>query len=135
MALVLFLTATLIISTLGMLSILWLKRYELRTGNVVFAGVRPSMRSFFRRGLFWVERVLPNLVEHEVRRGWVLGRATLRTGIARALLLIEQWLERGLASLRRATTHAPHTQRDASPFLREVVEHKKKLQEDRADDE
>ena len=135
MALVLFLTSILVISTFGMMGLLWLKRYELRTGHVLMAGARPSLRSFFRRGLFWFERVLPNLVEHEARRAWVLGRAALRAGAARALLLAEQWLERGLAALRRATTHAPHAHRDASPFLREVVEHKKKLQEGLTEEE
>lgn len=132
---VLSLTILLILSTLGMLAILGLKRYELTTGRVFLAGVRPGLRAFFRQGLFWFERVLPNLIAHEGRRGWLFARAQARAAAAWVLLLVESVLERGLIALRRATAHGPRTGREASPFLREVVEHKKKLQEGLSEEE
>lgn len=134
MALALFFTVTLVISIVGMTAILWLKRYELASGRVLFASTRPRLRTFFRQTLFWFERVLPGLLSHEVRRLWNLARSAARAGLARAILLIERWLEEGLRALRQLTAHAPHAKGEASPFLREVAEHKKKLQEEREDE-
>lgn len=128
---VLFLTVVLILSCAGMAGILLLKRYELRSGRVLMSAARPQLGSFFSRGLFWVERVLPSLAQYEARRLWRALRALLRAAAARALLWTEHGLERGLRALRSASAHAPARGGDASPFLREVVEHKKKLQEER----
>lgn len=126
-----FLTTTLVVSTLGMIALLGIKRYELATGRVLAASVRPGLRAFFRRGLFWLERVLPSLAAHELRRGWSVVRAALRAGMARVLLAAERELERGLVALRRVTAQAPQAPGEASAFLREVAEHKKKLIEKR----
>lgn len=131
---VLFLTTTLVVSTLGMLGIVGLKRYELATGRLFLAGLRPGLRHFFRRTFFWFERVLPSLIAHEAGRLWRAGRAVVRTAAAQGLLFAEQTLERGLSALRQATSHAPARPGDASPFLREVAEHKKKLQEERIEE-
>ncbi len=128
------LTAVLGISIVGMATILGLKRYELNTGRVLFASARPRLRAFFRGGFFWAERVLPNLVAHESGRAWGMVRAAARTALARGILTIEQWLEQGLRSLRQLS-HAPARGGEASPFLREVAEHKKKLQEGLSEDE
>lgn len=135
MTLVLFLTALLVVSLAGMASVLWLKSYELRTGRVLAASVRPGMRAFFRRWLFVAQRVLPALALGELERAWRVARAGARVGVARALLAAEQGLEHLLNRVRHATTHAPVRGSEASAFLREVAEHKKKLQEGRDDEQ
>jgi hypothetical protein len=123
-----FLTATLVVSCAGMVAILWLKRYELSTGKVFFAGVRPELRTFFSRGLFWLEHALPALAAAWTRRAWVEARALARVALAHAAVEVDRLLERALRALRHKTL-APHG--EASPFLREVAEHKKKLLEER----
>lgn len=116
-------------------AILGLKRYELATGRVFMAGARPRLRAFFRRAFFFVERVLPNLAAHEARRVFGAARRVARAAAARGILFAEQNLERLLQSLRRLTAHHPRADTAASPFLREVAEHKKKLQEEREDED
>lgn len=128
---VLFLTIVLVLSSLGMAVILWLKRYEMRSGHVFAVGMRPRLRGFFARSLFWVERVLPALAAWGTRRMWEWGRASVRAGAAWSLITLEHGLERSLKALRQATAQVPAQGTEASPFLREVVEHKKKLQEGR----
>jgi hypothetical protein len=111
-----------------MITVLWLKRYEIRTGRVFFVQVRPSAGAFFRGALGWVEHVLPALVAREIRRGYVWARIKLRAGVAWIIIVAEGLLERGLHLLRHKT-NVPYG--EASPFLREVAEHKRKLLEER----
>ncbi len=126
-----FFTITLLVSCAGMALLLWLKRYELRTGRVFFAQVRPAVGAFFGGALGWIEHVLPVLVAQQARRAYVWGRAQLRATVAWVIIFAEGLLERTLHVLRRKTNVAHHG--EASPFLREVAEHKKKLLEERED--
>jgi hypothetical protein len=115
-----------------MAAILLLKRYELSSGRVLLSGARPALRVFFARGLWWTTRVLPGAADRAARRGGEWVRTTAQRILARGALLTEQGLEKALHTVQR-TTSTPAAGGEASPFLREVAEHKKKLQEDRPD--
>jgi hypothetical protein len=123
---VLFFTATLVISILGLTSLLLIKRWEMQTGNVLWARVRPAIGGFFHRRLVWIEHAAPALVRSGSGHLYRKARATVRTLFARIVLLVEQGLEFLLGFLRRVT-EAPRGEGEASAFLKEVGEYKKKL--------
>jgi len=123
---VLFFTVLLAISIAGLVSLLALKRWELRTGNILLAGVRPHVSEASHRVLVWIERVLPHLITQLVRRGVNEGRVLIHRGVAYSLLWAEQGLERILANLR-GVTERPRSNKEASAFLREIAEHKRQL--------
>lgn len=121
-----FFIGTLIFSSVGLLSLIGLKRYELTTGRIVGAQVRPWVSRFFQGVSLWVERILPTLVR---MYGKFITRAFLRSVYrvtAHAVLRVEQGLERALQALRH-TTDVRRGMGEASAFLREVSEHKRKL--------
>jgi len=122
----LFFTITLVLSIAGMLSLLAFKRYELSSGTVIFAGIRPAIGDFFRRALWWIEKVLPALARAYSRRIMRWCKVTLERAIAQGILWIEYTLEKILRSVREKTD-APRAEGEASAFLREVAEHKRKL--------
>jgi len=115
-----------------MIAILALKRYELRTNRVLFAQARPGLGGFFSGALVWVEQVLPALAAQLLRRAYVRARAAARAALAHGAIIADRLLERALHALRRGTLEP---RGEASPFLREVAEHKKKLLEDRVEEE
>ena len=123
---VLFFISTLCVSLLGLAGLLYAKHWELTTNKVLFAAKRPQLANFFHTILFWVERVLPTLV-HDY--ALLVLRVTLRymhTGVAYLVLKAEKLLERILHTLRH-TTEVERGVGQASDFLRQVAEHKKKL--------
>jgi len=122
----LFFTITLALSVAGMLFLLAFKRYELSSGTVIFARGRPAISNFFRQTLWWVEKVLPTLMRAYSRRIMRWCKAALQRAIARSILWVEHTLEKILRSVREKT-EAPRTPGEASAFLREVAEHKRKL--------
>ncbi len=122
----LFFTATLGISILGMVALLGFKRYELLSGNVILASVRPALSTYSKHTLWWIEKVLPALVRVYSRRTVRYVKATLQQGIAHGILWVEHTLERVLHTVREQT-EAPRAPGEASAFLREVAEHKRKL--------
>ena len=122
----LFFTTTLGISIVGMVSLLALKRYELKSGKMFLQTIRPHLNRVFHRSLMFVERILPALVRHSIERLVVFLMRAAQRLIARTIVLAEYWLERVLDFLRM-TTHIPHPSAPASAFLREVAEHKKSL--------
>ena len=126
---VLLLTVLLLVSCAGMALILFLKNKELTEGRVFFAGVRPALSGFFSRALV-IERALPSLIGTVSRRAGYLARVGVRALVAWVALVLERVLERALHLLRYKTS-APEAQGEASPFLREVAEYKKKLQEEK----
>ncbi len=119
-------TTTLGISIFGMLALLLLKRYELKTGHVLFAGLRPRVNRVFKISLFYVERVLPALVLFLAERSVRSVVTVFHRLTAQGIVFVEYWLERVLETLRM-TTHIPHSEIPASAFLREVAEHKKTI--------
>ena len=124
---VLFFTGILALSLIGMLSLLGIKHYELVSGKVVLAPVRPSVGAFLHQMRTWVVHVLPALLSTslEEMRQWL--RAALHRGIAQSILMVEYTLEKVLHIVREKTTPTTRAQGEVSPFLREVADHKKKL--------
>lgn len=127
-----FFTVTLIVSVMGMVSLLVLKRYELTSGRVLLGSARPAVGNFFHRGLSWFEYVLPGLIRVGLRRLYVIARRVLHVWGARLVITLEGWLERALHRVRH-TTASPKRGQETSAFLRQVAEHKKKLQRDLPD--
>jgi hypothetical protein len=124
---VLFFCATLLLSILGLASLLYIKRWELRTGRMLLSGVRPALGGLSHKSLHWVERGLPVLATTYARRGVRAAHAALHRGAAWGLLLAERGLEYILEALRGVTEHPPKSNKEASVFLREVAEHKRQL--------
>jgi hypothetical protein len=124
---VLFFTVLLAISITGLVSLLALKRWELRTGNMLLAGARPHVSEVSHKILTWFERVLPHLVVQLVQRGVQQGRVLVHRGAAHSLLWAEHTLERVLTKLRGVTEHPRSSSKEASAFLREIAEHKRQL--------
>ena len=123
---ILFLTATLLISIAGMSALLTLKYFETTTGRVVLGAARPGVGAFFHRTLVWIEQDFPARLSLIVSRGVVFGKKFLHYGIARSILAAERALE-WVLGLLRYTTAPTAGMGEASAFLREVAEHKRKL--------
>lgn len=115
-----------------MISLLVLKRYELSSGRVLLGSARPAVGNFFHRGLSWLEYVLPGLLRVGARRLYNTVRRVLHVWAARLVVTLERWLEHALKRVRH-TTAQPKRGGETSAFLRQVAEHKKKLQEDLPD--
>lgn len=125
---VLFLTVVLGVSIVGLFSIITIKRYEMRTGRVVLADVRPAVGHWLGSGLHFVEHHLPRFVWLKLEQAWrYLNRVAHRL-VAWGVLHTERGLERTLETLRQRTDVVPHN-KEASAFLREVAEHKKSILE------
>ena len=124
---VLFFTLGLILSILGMVGLLGFKRYELTSGQVLFASARPALGAFFRQALWWIEKVLPALVRVYTIRAVRYCKVSLQRTLARSILWLEHTLERMLHTVREQTTTAVRSPGEASAFLREVAEHKRTL--------
>jgi len=124
----LFFSITLVLSGLGLVSLLMLKSYELRTGRLFMGNFRPTLQHGLHGSVLFIEYILPGLA----RRGWsgILAavRTMLKNALARAILFFETTLERMLAFIRNLM-QPPREGGEASAFLREVAEHKKKLLE------
>lgn len=121
---VLFLLGVLICSSLAMVLLLYMKHWELSTGQVLLGTTRPHLTSFFHRLILVVEHHLPNLIQKWIERGKVLTRYGARAALAHALLALETWLEQTLHGVRSATSQS---QGEASTFLQEVGDYKKRL--------
>lgn len=123
---VLFLTTLLGLSIVGMAAMLWLKRYELTTGRVVLSGIRPVVGTYLSRVFVWIEKILPALVRSQLSQAGQALRILAQRLIAQSILTFEHALERLLHTVREKTapTREPG---EASAFLREVADHKKKL--------
>lgn len=122
---VLFLTAVLGVSALGLVVLLTVKRWELTTGRVLFSEVRPVAGRFLGLGLAFVERRAPALLKQFAWSAYRRLRTALNILVAWTVLRVEHLLERVLQLLRH-TTH-PQAGGEASAFLREVAQHKKSL--------
>ena len=123
---VLFFTVTLVFSLCAMALLLAVKRYELSTGRVVFAGVRPKVGSFLDGTLRLGRYILPGLARHYIERAVRALVIKLHLWVARAILKLQNLLERVLQSMRTRTGHVD-VNREPSGFLREVANHKKNL--------
>ncbi len=124
----LFFTITLGISVVGLLGLLGVKRWEMTTGRVMLSHIRPRLGDLLHRTLAWAEHVAPALVAHYASVAYRAARTWLHRLTAWSVLMLERVLEQTLRFLRHKTD-APTSGGEASIFLREVAEHKKKLQE------
>lgn len=116
-----------------MISLLMLKRYELSSGRVFLGSARPAVGNFFHRGLSWIEYILPGLVRVGVRTMYNTARRVWQVWAGRLAVRVEQDLERALKRVRRSTAGPRPGGYQSSAFLRQVTEHKKKLQDDNPD--
>jgi len=123
---VLFFTVLLALSLAGMLTLLGTKHYELATGRVIFAGVRPSFSQWMSRAVFLFGTALPTYLRWQFSRACAAVSAWIQKITARGVVAVEHWLERVLHTVRKKT-EAPRAPGEASAFLREVGEYKKKL--------
>lgn len=122
----LFFIVTLLLSIVGLVGLFWVKQWELRTGRMMLAGVRPAVGAFAHNVVVWFERALPGLVASSGTKAAKRAEEWLHRGAAHLLLGAEQGLEHVLRRLR-GVTEQPRTSREASEFLREVAEHKRML--------
>ena len=114
------------VSVVGMGTVLALKRYELASGAVFFSAIRPRASDFFARLSAWLTKHLPAAAQHAARRGLERAQASVHRNIAKAIIATEFGLEKALRTVKDKTA-AGRIPGEASPFLREVAEHKKKL--------
>ena len=128
----LFLTITLLVSSFGLVLLLALKRYELRTGHLFLAAVRPRAGGVAHAGVMFFEQALPSLMLRSLTRLVSGMRVAAKTTLARSILLFEHALQRMLLFVRDTTGPAQQGG-PASAFLREVADHKRKLLEEKLD--
>ncbi len=121
-----FLTSTLFLSVFGMSSIITTKRFEDRTGHVLFAVMRPRVaRGTHAISVFFLH-TLPVRTKAALRRAGRYVRSVARHALAASILWLEGVLERMLHAVRHTTPAQPGTLA-SSPFLQEVTEYKKAL--------
>ncbi|HEY6022378.1 MAG TPA: hypothetical protein VIY48_21720 [Candidatus Paceibacterota bacterium] len=123
---IIFFTATLALSIVGMVGLLLLKQWELSTGIVLGGRMRPAVGAQMHRVLVWAEYQLPMLAKQWWHRSKLYGRTVVHRLTALGVVLIERGLEKSLKHLRHNTTVA-RNDTEASAFLREVSAHKKQL--------
>ena len=123
---VLFFIVTLVFSLCAMILLLAVKRYELSTGRVVFASLRPSTSSFFEKLSRWGRKILPSLARSYIERAMNSALTKIQLWLAKTILALEHVLERVLHAVRERTGEM-NIDREPSAFLREVADHKKNL--------
>lgn len=124
----LFFLITLCVSSLGLILLLLAKRYEMRTGRMVFQRLRPLVRRAVHPVVLFVQYILPFMARRSLRATVRAMRAGLSRILARATLYVETGLARMLHAMQQAMQ--PKRGGVASSFLQEVAEHKRKLLND-----
>ena len=124
---VLLLTAVLLFSCAGMALLFWAKNWELTTGRVLLAPIRPRLHTFSHNTLVFIEGHMPRALQQFAARAFVWMRTFARHSVARVLLSAESGLEHALYGLRHGIVPPQESQGQASQFLREVTEYKKRL--------
>ena len=115
------------ISIAGIVTLLAVKRWELSSGRLVLSTVRPAAGRVLGMSLHFFERQAPAMLSRAAKRAYAYARAASHRIVAWAVLHVEDALEKTLHTLRGATQERGDG--EASPFLREVAEHKKSLLE------
>ncbi len=121
-----YLIILLAISIIGMLALLGAKRYELTSGKLIFANARPKLAKFSNRMVFLFGTAVPLYVRWQVGRAYRASTAWVHWAVAHGALRVERWLESILENVREKTA-STRASGEASAFLREVGEYKKKL--------
>jgi hypothetical protein len=125
-----FFSITLAVSIAAMVMLLVLKRYELHSGRVLLGKARPAVGEFFHQKLMWLEYVLPGLIRAGIKHLYLALRRLLHVWLAWVVVKVEHVLEHALHRVRHTTAVPPRQGEETSAFLRQVAEHKKKLQEE-----
>ena len=115
-------STTLGISILGLLAILIIKRFEIRTGRKFFGRARQPLDS---ASVFIVEGV-PSLFHQGRHHALGTMRQWLQFGVMHAIVQVEKTLEKMLHNVREKT-RTPREPGEASQFLREVADHKREI--------
>ena len=109
-----------------MAALLSAKHYELATGHLIFANSRPKIAKFSARMVFLFGTAIPLYVRWQAERLYAAVNAWVHKTTAHGVVAVEHWLESVLKHVREKT--APDREPgEASAFLREVGEYKKKL--------
>jgi hypothetical protein len=121
-----FFLTTLCISALALITLLGVKRYELRTGRVAFARIRPRAQRLIQNVILLVQYMLPFLARRSLfalTRGF---RLAVGHFVALGVLYVENALRQMLVAIHNILQPKTHVG-PASSFLQEVAEHKRKL--------
>jgi hypothetical protein len=124
---VLALIIALYASVVGMVSLVVIKRWELKSGRMLGSTVRPAIGTFFHTVAVWSAHVAPSVARQWAREVGRYVRDVARHGTASAVLWTEKWLEKTLEAIRQKTTPHRLGGTPASAFLLEVAEHKRAL--------
>jgi hypothetical protein len=127
----LFFLITLCTSALGLVLLLSFKRYEMRTGRVVFARLRPVLRRALHPVILFVQYLVPFIARRSLAATVRAARAALSRTTARLVLYVETMLARALTALQQMMQ--PRRGGQASSFLQEVADHKRSLLKDPAE--
>jgi hypothetical protein len=122
----LFFFVTLCVSVLGLMLLLSIKRYEMRTRRLFFALLRPFIDRVLHTLVFVSQYLLPYLLRRGVLMLWRRIRAGVSRAFARMALYVEFTLHRMLETLHK-TTEPSRARGQVSAFLQEVADHKQKL--------
>ncbi|MDE2212924.1 MAG: hypothetical protein KGJ34_00065 [Patescibacteria group bacterium] len=123
---VIFLTAVLLCSSLGMVLLLAIKHWEVSKDRMLFRSTRAQVNESFAIYLNFFASRLPSLAQEKGRTHIEAVEVWCKGMLARVLLKAEGVLERMLRTLKQTT--APHSaQGQVSAFLQEIAEHKRTL--------
>jgi hypothetical protein len=103
-----------------------IKQWERTSGSMLGRRLRARSHRFFSTMLLWIEHIIPTVVRLYSRWAWRATLCLLYRSAALLVLRVEKGLERTLHALRHSTD-VKRGMGEASAFLREVAEHKKKL--------
>lgn len=120
------LTIMLGVSIAALMVLLILKRREMRTGRIMFASSRPTLRRASHTILVIVEQVVPSIAKHTAGKSVRFVRESTHRFVARAILMFETTLERVLHTVR-TTSQPMQGGGEVSNFLREVAAHKRAI--------
>lgn len=124
-----FFMATLALSIVGLIVLISLKQWELSTGKLVLGSIRPTLGAYLHAAVYFFEHTLPQRIHALILRAVAALRRGVHAAVAWAVLVTERVLESTLVRLRRKTELPIARRAGVTGFLREVAEHKKKLQE------
>jgi hypothetical protein len=122
----LFFTVSLGVSVVGLILLLILKRYEMRSGKVVFMRARPRLERLSHAIVLFLHYILPFLARRSMAAILHSARVWLGATLARLTLSVEHTLARLLTAVREAV-EPKRGGGQATGFLQEVADHKRRL--------
>lgn len=119
-------TILLLISIVGLLSLVAFKAWELKSETFLFTGVRTKIGSHSHRLLESLHAEFPRVAARSTRIMGRIVRAYASFGLAKMLIAFELLLEKTLRAIRTAPRELER-RGEASPFLREVAAYKRMI--------